>query len=51
MNIDKVLEYLDKAVIVYENAEDSVRDNWKPATIGAVGGAVAAALLWFWAAK
>ena len=51
MNIDKALEVLDKAVIVYENAEDSVRENWKPAAIGAGVGAVGAALFWFWLAK
>lgn len=51
MNIDKALEYLDKAVVVYENAEDTVRYNWKPLAIGAGVGAVGAALFWFWLAK
>ena len=51
MNIDKALEYLDKAVVAYEATEDSLRDNWKPLAIGAGVGAVGAALFWFWAAK
>lgn len=46
-----MLEYLDKAVVVYEDAEETLRDNWKPLTLGAGIGAVGAAMLWFWVSK
>lgn len=44
MNINKALAILDHALEVTDK-------NWKPATIGAIGGAVGAALFWFWLAK
>lgn len=49
--MDKFLEYRDKAVIVYEKAEDAVVDNWKSAAVGAGIGVTAAALLAFWVSK
>lgn len=49
--VDRALEALDKAVIVYERAEDAVVDNWKSAAIGAGIGVAAAALLALWVSK